>query len=409
MENNSFKVYSYRWVVLAAYMLAIIANQICWITFAPITSRVALLLDVSDLQVGILSMCFMIVFIFVSVPASWIIDKYGIKIGVGIGAILTGIFALMRGLVSTDYNSILLSQIGIAIGQPFLLNAFTKVSSKWFPISERATAAGLGNLSMYVGIFAGMVLTPYLAENVGIPATLYYYGIFAVIAALVFLFFARDKPPTAPCLPEQEERALVVDGLKGIFKIRDFNILMLIFFIGLGVFNCVTTWIENILAPRGFTTTEAGTAGGIMILAGIMGAFIMPLLSDKLRKRKPFIIMALIGATVGLAGIAFTDHYWLLMFSCAMLGFFLLSSGPIGFQYGAEVTYPISEGTSNGFLLMVGQISGIAMIFGMDAFKDPVTGSMKNSMILLIGLMFLAFILTFFLKESKILSSDGKD
>ena len=146
-----------------------------------------------------------------------------------------------------------------------------------------------------------------------------------------------------------------------------------------------------------------------MILAGIMGAFIMPLLSDKLQKRKPFIIMALIGATIGLAGIAFTDHYWLLMFSCAMLGFFLLSSGPIGFQYGAEVTYPISEGTSNGFLLMVGQISGIAMIFGMDAFKDPVTGSMKNSMILLIGLMFLAFILTFLLKESKILSSDGKD
>ena len=92
-----------------------------------------------------------------------------------------------------------------------------------------------------------------------------------------------------------------------------------------------------------------------------------------------------------------------------MLGFFLLSSGPIGFQYGAEVTYPISEGTSNGFLLMVGQISGIAMIFGMDAFKDPVTGSMKNSMILLIGLMILAFILTFLLKESKILSSDGKD
>lgn len=406
MENNSFKVYPYRWVVLGVYMLIVAVNQMLWITFAPITKDVATLLNVSDLQIGVLSMCFMIVFIVFSIPASWIIDKYGIRVGVGIGAILTGLFGLMRGLVPTDYNSILMSQIGIAIGQPFLINAITKVASKWFPINERATASGLATLAMYVGVFVGLVLTPYLAEKNGIANTLYVYGIFAVIAAFCFLVFVKEKPPTAPCRPEQEERALALDGLRNIFKIKDFNILLLIFFIGLGIFNCVTTWIENILGPRGFTSAEAGTTGGIMILAGIMGAFIMPVLSDYFRKRKPFIVMAIIGASIGLAGITFATDYWLLMFSGAVLGFFLLSAGPIGFQYGAEITYPISEGTSNGFLILMGQISGIALIFGMDMFKDPVTGSMTKSLVFLLFLMVLAVLLSLVIKESKMLGTD---
>jgi cyanate permease len=407
--ENKIRVYKYRWVVLSVFMLIVAANQLLWITFAPITNDVAKLLNVSELQIGILSMCFMLVFIVFSIPASWIIDKYGIRVGIGIGALLTGIFGLMRGLITEDYTSILLSQIGIAIGQPFLLNAITKLSARWFPMNERATAAGLGTLSMYIGIFAGLVVTPYLAGKVGFPATLYYYGIFSVVAGLTFLFFVRENPPTPPCRPDQEERALVVDGLKTIFKFRDFNILLFIFFIGLGIFNSVTTWIEAILEPRGFTAVEAGTAGGIMIMAGIMGAFIMPVLSDHFKKRKPYIVAAIAGATLGLAGIAFATSYWMLIFSSATLGFFLLSSGPIGFQYGAEVTYPVSEGTSNGFLLLMGQISGIAMILGMDAFKDPKTGSMQIPLLVMLGLLFLVIFISMFLKESKMIGNNSNE
>jgi len=407
--ENKIRVYKYRWVVLSVFMLIVAANQLLWITFAPITNDVAKLLNVSELQIGILSMCFMLVFIVFSIPASWIIDKYGIRVGIGIGALLTGLFGLMRGLITEDYNSILLSQIGIAIGQPFLLNAITKLSARWFPMNERATAAGLGTLAMYIGIFAGLVVTPYLVGKVGIPATLYYYGIFSVVAGLTFLFFVRENPPTPPCRPDQEERALVVDGLKTIFKFRDFNILLFIFFIGLGIFNSVTTWIEAILEPRGFTAVEAGTAGGIMIMAGIMGAFIMPVLSDHFKKRKPYIVVAIAGATLGLAGIAFATSYWMLIFSSATLGFFLLSSGPIGFQYGAEVTYPVSEGTSNGFLLLMGQISGIAMILGMDAFKDPKTGSMQIPLLVMLGLLFLVIFISMFLKESKMIGSNSDE
>ena len=406
-QLTPFRVYRYRWTILSIYMFLIAVNQMLWITFAPITSDATKYYGVSDIWIGILSMCFMIVFVVVSIPASWIIDKYGIRVGVGIGAAFTGIFGLLRGFVTTDFDLLLVAQIGIAIGQPFILNAITKFAARWFPMAERATAAGLGTLAMYIGILAGMILTPYLIIGSGIGGMLYIYGIISVVAAAVFIIFGKEGPPTAPCRPDQEERSLVYDGLKNIFRIKDFNWLLFIIFIGLGVFNSVTTWIENILGPRGFTTTQAGITGGLMIAGGILGALIIPMLSDHYQKRTPFMVIALAGATLCLAGITFAASYWLLLVSGAGLGFFLLSSGPIGFQYGAEITYPTSEGTSNGMLLLMGQISGIAFIFAMDSFKSSITGSMTMPLIVLIALMAIGTLVSTRLKESSLISKES--
>jgi len=402
--EGELKVYSYRWIVLAVFMAVVLVNQLAWITFAPITGVAAKYYGVSDLSIGLLSMSFMLVFIFVSIPASWTIDTHGFRVGVGIGAALTGIFGMLRGLGGDNYTLVLISQIGIAVGQPFVLNALTKVAARWFPLRERATATGLGTLAMYFGIVAGMVLTPILVLRSNIAAMLTAYGVAALLAAILFLIFSRERPPTPANPPDQEERSLVFDGLKHMLRMKDFILLLLIFFFGLGVFNSVTTWIEDILRPRGFSIVQAGVVGGLMVFGGILGAVILPMLSDHYRRRVPFIILAFIAAIIGLIGITFALNYPLLLLSAFVMGFFLLSAGPIGFQYGAEITFPDPEGTSNGMLLLMGQISGILFIIGMDSLKDPATGSMTASLVGLAGLLVVGLLLSTRLKESTLLS-----
>lgn len=51
----------------------------------------------------------------------------------------------------------------------------------------------------------------------------------------------------------------------------------------------------------------------------------------------------------------------------------------------------------------MGQISGIAFIFGMDSFKVAGTGSMTPSLVALIGLMLLALVVATRLHESDLL------
>ena len=115
---EKMKVYGYQWVVLFVFALINAIVQIHWVNFASITGEAAAFYGVTPMQIGLLSMSFMIMYIFLCIPASYMIDTYGLRIGVGIGAALTGIFGLLKGIYATNYTIIFISQLGLAVAQP---------------------------------------------------------------------------------------------------------------------------------------------------------------------------------------------------------------------------------------------------------------------------------------------------
>lgn len=395
--SEKYKLYGYRWVVLGVFMFINLTIQMLWITYAPITGLAAEFYGVTDLQIGLLAMTFMIAFIPLSIPVSWVIDTYGFRVAVGIGAVLMAVFGLLRGFAGGSYSLVLWGTIGIAIAQPFLLNAWTTVPAKWFPVEGRATAVGLVTLANLIGTALGMVLTPILVETMSIATVQLIYGGITAFSSLLFLLLARETPPTPPCEPGEETRALMLDGLKHALKIKPFWFYLLVSFIGLGIFNGLTTWIEAIIRPRGFTPTDAGTLGALMIVGGLIGAVALPALSDKQGKRQRFLILAFVGAIPGLVGLTFARSSTLLFGSAALLGFFLVSAMPIGMQYSAEITRPTPEGTSNGLIQLFGQ-GAVVFVYIMEAMKSS-DGSFTPSLILSIGLLVLSAVIATQLKD----------
>lgn len=399
MTERSYKLYPYRWVVLAVFMFINLTIQMLWIAYAPITGPAAEFYGVSDLQIGLLAMTFMLAFIPLSIPVSWAIDTYGFRLTVSIGAVLMGIFGIVRGIVGTNYSMVLISTIGVAIAQPFLLNAWTKVPAQWFAIEERATAVGLVTLSNLVGTALGMVLTPALIEKMSIPNVQLLYGAIAAFSAVLFLIFAREKPATPPCPPGQEVRALMLDGLKHALKVKEFWFYLAVSFIGMGIFNGITTWVEAIIRPRGFTPADAGTLGALMLVGGVLGAVAIPPFSDKQRKRQRYILLGFILAIPGLVGLTFGTSLWLLFVSAFAMGFFLVSTNPIGMQYAAEVTNPTPEGTSNGLIQLFGQAS-VVFVYIMEALKTK-NGAFTPALLLAIGLVVVSVALITQMKDPK--------
>ena len=397
--TTQYKLYPYRWVVLAVFMFINLTIQTLWISYAPITGPAAKFHGVTDLQIGFLAMSFMIAFIPLSIPVSWVIDTYGFRIAVGIGAILMAVFGILRGLAGANYTLVLWSTFGLAASQPFLLNAWTKVPANWFAIEERATAVGIVTLGNLIGTALGMVLTPILMESMTIPTIQLIYGSVAAFSAVLFIIFARETPPTPPCPPGQEVRALMLDGLKHAFTVRPFWFALLVSFIGLGIFNGITTWIENIIRPRGFTPTDAGTLGALMIVGGVIGAVVIPAISDKQRKRQRYLYIALLGAVPGLIGLTFATTATLLFASAFVMGFFLVSAMPIAMQYAAEVTNPTPEGTSNGLIQLFGQ-GAVVFVYIMEALKTS-DGSFTPALLLAIGLLLLSVVFVNQMKDPK--------
>ncbi len=80
---------------------------------------------------------------------------------------------------------------------------------------------------------------------------------------------------------------------------------------------------------------QGGIVGALITLGGIIGCIILPSLSDKVNKRKPFIVISL--ATVPLL-VYFTGTTSGIITEAAAftLGFFLLACLPISFEIAME-------------------------------------------------------------------------
>ncbi len=161
----------------------------------------------------------------------------------------------------------------------------------------------------------------------------------------------------------------MLTGLKHALRVKDFWLYLTVSFVGMGIFNGITTWVENIVRPRGFTPADAGTLGALMLAGGLAGAVVIPPFSDRQHKRRRYLLLGFILAIPGLLGLTFVTDFWLLLLSAFALGFFLVSTSPIGMQYAAEITQPTPEGTSNGLIQLFGQAS-VVFVYVMEALKS---------------------------------------
>jgi len=397
MADKSYRLYGYRWVVLAVFMFINITIEILWICYAPITTPAAAFYHVSATQIGYFSIIWFIAFIPLSFPVSWAIDTFGFYRSVGLGAILMAIFGILRGFAGS-YSLAIWCTIGLGIAQPFLLNAWTKLPAQWFGLKERATAVGLITLANLLGTAIGEAVPPILLQGgMSIQTQQLIFGLITAFSSVLFLILAREKPATPPCPPGHDARALMLDGLKNALGIRDFWFLLFVAFAGLGIFNGIETWVEVIIRPRGFTPTDAGTFGALMVIGGIIGAVVLPPFSDKQQKRIRFLIIGFLLAIPGLIGITYATNFWLLMVSGFWSGFFLIGTGPIVFQYAAEITMPTPEGTSNGMIQLVGQVS-VIYVYIMVAMKSS-NGAFTSSLWLGIGMVIISLILIMQMKD----------
>jgi MFS family permease len=192
-------------------------------------------------------------------------------------------------------------------------------------------------------------------------------------------------------------RALMLDGLKHAIRVGDFWLYLAVSFIGMGIFNGLTTWVETIIRPRGFSPADAGTLGALMLVGGVLGAVVIPPFSDRQQRRKRYLLLGFVLAVPGLVGLTFATSLWLLFASAFVLGFFLVSTSPIGMQYAAEITQPTPEGTSNGLIQLFGQAS-VVFVYIMEALKGP-DGSFTPALLLALGLMALSVLLITRLKD----------
>jgi MFS family permease len=398
--EQQYRVYRYRWVVLAIYMYVSALTQLYWLNFAAIETYMEDLLNITASDAMWFTLVFPLVQVILTIPAGIIIDKIGFKWGVSIGAIFTGVFAMLRIIDPASFMLLVIAQAGISIGQPFVLNGITKLATDWFSPREEGTMVGLGSLALFVGMMVALGLTPMLVQDLGFAQMLWIYGVAGLVGALAFLLLVRQHPPTPSRAPEQDQSEVKWGGLGVILRNRNFILLGFVALVGIGAFNGLATWLEKILHEmHDIAMTDAGNISALLILSGMIGCFVIPLISDKIGRRKPFLIMASLMGAICIAALIFIRGYTANLLDGILLGFFLISALPIMLTMSAEITGPRYAGVSVGYLQLLGNIAAVVLVSSMEGLRSA-TGQFVAPLALLALLMVGSFLVSLWIKET---------
>ncbi len=403
-------LYPYRWVVLLAFMVIAALTQLMWLTYAPITSKMEDILGWSEFSIVLLATMYPLLYIPVSIPAGIIIDRKGWRYAVLIGAILTAGCSFLR-LAVDNYPLVLLGSIGIAIGQPFVLNSITKMVTAWFPTRESALATGLATLSLFVGMIVVQALTPSLLGDGGTGSLrwiILIYSIAATAGLALFALLAKANPPLPPEREEAEalgeNAAINWASMRSIFSLGNFRLLCIIIFIGNGAFVGLLQLLEKILEPKGWAnnSTTAGNIGAVMVVAGVVGCVVIPAISDKMMRRKPFLILAAAMAIPTLALVAVLQGATSIFIFGGIMGFFLFSAYPLVLTFAEETTGSALTGTATSILLLLGNAGGVVITLVMEGVKGVSWGGADPffwAMMFLAALFVAATVTALYLKE----------
>ncbi len=398
-KNNSIKYSGYRWIVLIVFIIIALISQLLWLTFAPISTEMEKLYGVTAFDISLLSLVWPLIFVITAIPVGIFIDKKGFKISVSVGAVFLAVFSIIRifsAIPEYNFFILLISQAGAAISQPFIFGSITKLSASWFPKNEQGIATGLGTIGLFLGMMVALAVTPIIFLAYGITNLLIIYAYISCAAAFFFIVIAKEGEKSST---KDMISSFTLRDLWSLSKLKPFLILEFGFFVVVGGFTALMTWLEQILnSLHSIGIEQAGTIGGLMIIGGIIGSIIIPAVSDRVKKVKIFVIINLGIGTFLLYLVGLFSDFLYLIIIFFIMGFFLMSALPLVLEMSSRIAGPGIEGQASSLLWFFSQVGSVLLIGIVEPIKS-IWNSYYYSILLIVFLWAISLILFITIKE----------
>lgn len=382
-----YRVYKRRFFGLAQLVLLNIIVSWDWLTFAAVSTTTSHFFGVDVSTINWLSTAFLFAFVPASPVTIWTLNKLGPKHSIlaGSALVLVGNWIRYAGTRASppSFAAVAVGQILIGFAQPFVLAAPTRYSNLWFSDKGRVSATAVASLANPFGGALGQLIGPLWATNKHeIPNMVLYTAIISTVATLPALFIPR-APPTPPSAIAESERFNIREALHALPRNVSFWLILIPFGIYVGFFNAISSLLNQILLPYGFSETGAGIAGGILIIVGLIAAAIVSPWID--RTKQYTLTIKILVPLIGLSYLVFifmpaTRNVAGPFVVCAILGATSFSLLPCTLEYMVLVTHPVAPEISSTISWAGGQLLGAVFIVIMDALQGGWAGEPRDAM-----------------------------
>jgi len=272
---------SYRWWVICMLFAGTFVNAVDRGSMGVAAPSIMKELGLDPAMMGVILSAFFWSYFAGNIPSGALADKFGAKATLGWAAFIWSFLSALTG-AAQNFIQLVACRIGVGAGESALQPCNVKVVKRVFPTEERATAIGIFNAGIRLGLAVVPIMMAYLITAWNWRIAFYVTGIGSLIWVIIWYYFYHEAKADPNIESASKEK---VPWLK-LLKHRSIIGIMLCKFFQEYLYNMFLTWLPAYLVmERGFTVLKMGWYASLPWIVTFMALPLIGLLSDTLIKR----------------------------------------------------------------------------------------------------------------------------
>ena len=277
----------------------------------------------SNAEVGLITSVFFIMYTAVQIPSGLLGDRFGRTKIILFGFMVFGAATALTHFASS-FLMLILIRILAGFGEGFYYGPEYAISSDSTPPKYRALGYAIINNGQAVGITLGFIGSSYISFglDLGWRVTFMAYAIPTFIVGILIYMFVKTGTH-AKKVEHAKTKAGSVASIGEILGNRQLATIFFIAFCNVYGFFVMVTWLPLYLADvRHIPLSETGMIASLVAWTSVPAALLIGRLSDKIGKRKPFLLILIPVAIASIVSLVLVQEWDLLIAALVAYGLF---------------------------------------------------------------------------------------
>jgi len=243
----------------------------------------------------------------------------------------------------------------VAVAQPVVLSAVSKLAGEYLPLDQRANGIAVGSAGSFVGMLLALLLGPTVGAHGQLERLLVLEAVLAVIPAVGLALCLRT-----PGRESGEHAAIEGNAARALWDLRSMRTLCGLVFLGFGIFVALATWLQTLLHPSGVSEAASGGLLVGMMIAGVVGCAVLPPLVARRHSERGFMRSTVLVACAGCVVLGVAPWLGVRALALVAMGVVLLPALPV-ILTAAEQLAGAAAGTAGAIVWMAGNLGGLVV------------------------------------------------
>lgn len=303
-----------RWYVLMVMVLVYTLSIADRYVISTVLEPIRLELQLSDSGIAFLTgVSLALFYVFFGFPISWLIDRGNRRNIIAVSVILWSAMTTFCGLAA-NYWQLLLSRIGVGVGEAGGTPGANSIISDYFPVSRRPMALTVFSLGASIGAWLGADIAGAIADKFGWRAAFLALGVPGVVFGLLVFFTVREPPRGRldHLAPGSKEGTSFPESMRYLWSQRAaVHVMAASALTALWGWGLVWWTPAFLMRTQGLSAGQAGAIlGPIHLLAGSAATILTGWLLARPSFMDPRRIVWLMGTGIGIATVVSFGIYW---------------------------------------------------------------------------------------------------